>query len=474
MKILFVFNNIYFFRYLDGVVRSLRAKGHDVVVAANFTRLSEGYTDRALQNCIKESGCQTEPIILPRGYSMIGAVLRDIIGYANYFRPGHPSPTWAARWKRFLPPIAQSFINFPLTKRLVRSHIMRNILRTIERRLVPDSRVVRRLKSDPPDVLVACPFIWTLSADVDYVKAAARMNIPTVVAVGSWDHLAGKGIFPLIPDVTLVWNEEMALEGIGIQDIPADRIVVTGAPSFDFWFEAEPTVERTSFVEQVGLNDDKPYIIYLCSSKPIAGENEPRVVKELSEVLKRNNGTKAIQILVRPYPSRAYLWRGFDIPNVSVWPREGEWPDTDQARQNLFNSIYHSMAVVGINTTAMLEASVISKPCLAIMTQEFRGSQVERAHFQQILRGGFLETAGSFIEVQRLLDGLLDGIDKKETIRKEFVRSFLRPRGFQNCVAELAASAVEMTAKHKSAIEISKYIGDKYSVISNSNQVSTG
>lgn len=473
MKILFVINNVYFFRYLDGVVRSLRTKGHDVVVAANFTRLSEGYTDRALQNCVKESGCQTEPIILPQGNSMLGAVLRDIIGYANYFRPGHPSPTWAARWKRFLPPIAQSIIKFPLTNRLLRSHVLRNLLRNIERKLVPDSRVVRKLENDPPDVLVACPFIWTLSADADYVKAAARMNIPTVVAVGSWDHLAGKGLFPLIPDVTLVWNEEMALEGIGIQDIPADKIVVTGAPPFDFWFEAEPTIERTSFVEQVGLNDEKPYIIYLCSSKPIAGEDEPRVVKEIAEVLNRNNGTKGVQILVRPYPSRAYLWRGFDFPNVCVWPREGEWPDTDQARQNLFNSIYHSMAVVGINTTAMLEASVLGKPCIAIMTQEFRGSQVERAHFQQILRGGFLETAGSIIEVQRILDDLLNGIDKKAVIRKEFVKNFLRPRGLQHGVAELAANAVEMTAKHMSSIDINNLINDEYGVISISDQIST-
>lgn len=461
MKVLFVFHNVYFFRYFEGTVRSLRAKGHEVVVATNLKRMSKGYTDRALRKCIEECGCQEEPIILPAGYSMVGAVLRDIIGYSNYFRPEHPSPTWAAKWKKYLPKAAQFILDFPLVGRLLRKRGVRNILRSIERRLAPDDRVVSRLENDPPDVLVACPFIWTLSADADYVKAAARLNIPTVVAVASWDHLAGKGLFPLIPDATLVWNEEMAREAIDLQDIPAEKIVVTGAPSFDFWFDAAPTVERASFLKQVGLSFEKPYVVFLCSSRPIAGTNEPRAIKEMADHLQRGERTKDIQILVRPYPSRAGLWKDFNLPNTSIWPRDGEWPDDQQGRQNLFNSLYHSMAVIGINTTAMLEASVIGKPCLTIMTEEFKGSQVERAHFQQLLRAGFLETAGDYVEAQRILEDFLSGVDRKESARKEFVKNFIRPKGLQYCAAEFSANAIEMASVRAEAPKISKSLSER-------------
>lgn len=447
MRILFVFHNVYFFRYYDGVIRTLRAKGHEVIVSANLNMMTTGYTDRALRKCVEESGCREEPIILPEGRPMFGAVLRDIIGYSNYFRTGHPSPKWAAKWKKYLPKSAQKLIDLPIIGRLLQIRPIRKLLIRLEKRISPDRRVFDRLKNDPPDVVVACPFIWTLSADADYVKAAAQLNIPTVVGVASWDHLAGKGHFPLTPDVTLVWNKEMECEAVALQDIPAAKVMVTGAPPFDFWFDAAPTVERKAFLKQAGLPVDKPYVVFLCSSRPIAGENEPHVIKDMIDTFQKDESTKEIQILIRPYPSQAYVWESFSYQNSSIWPREGEWPDQDQARQNLFNTLYHSLAVIGINTTAMLEASVIGKPCLTIMTEEFKGSQTERAHFQHILRGGFMETATHYADVQSILADLLRGIDRKAAARKEFVRNFLRPRGLHYTAAEIAANAIEMAAK---------------------------
>ena len=454
-KILFVFHNVYFYRYFDGVVRSLRARGHQVSIAVDLKMMSSRYTDRALQKCVEETGCDTEPIIFPRGRSKYGAVLRDIIGYANYFRPDHPSPTWAATWKRVLKN-AHKFINLPFVDGLLKRASVREYLRSIERDWPPDPRVAARLENGPPDVIVACPFIWALSADVDYVKVAAQLGIPTVVAVASWDHLGGKGLFPMLPDVTLVWNEEMARDGTDLQDIPANKLVMTGAPPFDFWFNAEANLDRSTFLNQASLASDRPYIVFLGSSKPIAGLNDPGVVKKIVEVLRASEDTKDIQILVRPYPSRSFVWNDFHAPNTRIWPRDGEWPDVDGARQNLFDTLYHSLAVIGINTTAMLEACVIGKPCLAIMTEEFKSAQTERAHFQQVLRGGFLEIAEYYQAVVPILQNLLSGKDTKIQARKDFSHSFFRPHGLQFAASDLAATAIEMAASGKIATEINQ------------------
>lgn len=463
MKILFVFHNVFFYRYFDGVVRTLRSRGHEVAIAVNLKRMTEGYTDRALRTCVQETGCIEEAIIQPDGWSEVGAMLRDINGYANYFRRNHPSPTWTIKWKKYLHKRVQRFLNFKFAEPLLRLSLVRWILKKIERKWKPDARVMQRLRKNKPDIVVACPFIWTMSADADYIKAAAKLKIPTVVAVASWDHLAGKGIFPLLPDVTLVWNHDMAKDAFYLQDIPEHGIVTTGSPPFDFWFDAMPSMDRKSFLKEVGFTEEHPYILYLCSSRPIAGNSEPDVVRNLIKALSDNNATKGLQIVVRPYPSMAKVWDGVEIPKVRIWPREGEWPDTDQARQGLFDTIYHSAAVIGINTTAMIEASVINRPCITLMTKEFESSQTGRAHFQQMLKGGFLEVVRNFSEAAGVLAALHSGNDSKAQNRKSFARVFLRPGGLEHRASELAAKVIEMAGSGATSREIRSVIPGQWS-----------
>lgn len=469
MKILFVFHNVFFFRYFDGVIRNLRNRGHEVIIAAGLKRMTKGYTDRALRACIQESGCLEEEIIQPKGLSMIGAMIRDINGYANYFRSNHPSPVWAVKWKEYLPQKVRWLLKFRPAELLLRASWFRWLLKKLESKWKPERAVVERLRKDKPDVVVACPFIWTMSADADYIKAAAMMKIPTVVAVASWDHLAGKGLFPIIPDVTMVWNDEMAKEAFDLQDIPEDRIVTTGSPPFDFWFDAVPTMDRAAFYREVGLVPDSPFIVYLCSSRPIAGNSEPLVVRDLVEKLKANEATKRLQIIVRPYPSMAKVWDGVEIPHVKIWPQNGDWPDTNQARQDLFHSLYHSVAVVGINTTAMLEANVINRPCLTLMTKEFESSQTGRAHFQQLLRGGFLETANDLGQATDIIAGLLDKNDSKTQQRAKFVKYFFRPGGIDLRASDLAAQVIEMAARGEKGQHIRAVMPGQWKLQESSN-----
>lgn len=463
MKILFVFHNVFFFRYLDGVIRTLRSRGHDVIIATNTKKMTAGYSDRALQACIEETGCLLEPIIQPVKWSQTGAVIRDINGYANYFRKNHPSPSWADKWKKYFSKQGQKLLDNRIVESMLRLSLLRWLLKKIESKWKPDSRIVERLCEDRPDIVVACPFIWTMSADADYIKAAAKLKIPTVVAIASWDHLAGKGLFPLIPDATLVWNHEMADDAFYLQDIPEDKIVTVGSPPFDFWFDAVPTKDRIEFSREAGLNPDHPYIVYLCSSRPIAGNSEPAVVQNLIDALKARNDIKNLQILVRPYPSMAHVWDGIEIPNVKIWPRNGDWPDTDEARQALFNTLYYGMAVVGINTTAMIEASVLNRPCLALMTEEFKGSQIDRAHFKQMLKGGFLETAKDFKDSAEILAELFNGNDSRKRQRLEFARDFLRPGGLDKKASFFAAQAIEMIAKGVAARQVRSLIPGQWS-----------
>ena len=45
-----------------------------------------------------------------------------------------------------------------------------------------------------------------------------------------------------MPDYTFVWNEALVKEATTLHDVPKDRLIITGAPPFDFWFELQPSL----------------------------------------------------------------------------------------------------------------------------------------------------------------------------------------------------------------------------------------
>jgi hypothetical protein len=447
MRICWVFNTAYFFRYFDGAVRHLRERGHEVVLVVGEGPVSRNYTDRAVEACVAEAGCRREPLHVPR--SLPGRLMprvRDLAGYANYFRPGHPAPGWTRQWRTYLDKHVQRLLANPVAHRLVVSVAGRHLLRSIDRLLPANSSVAARVSALRPDVLVATPMVFSTSRDVEYVKAARSLGIPTVFAVGSWDHLGGKGLCPVVPDAVLVWNEEMAWEAATLHDIPRERIAVVGAPSFDFWFDATPTTDRDAFLGTAGLDADSRYFVYVCSSNPIAGDTEPGFVAKLADAMIGDPRLKGVRLLVRPYPAMNHVWNDVRIPNGSVWPPKGEWPDIPEARQNLFHTLYFSVGAIGVNTTAMLEAAVVGRPCISILTDEYRRSQVDRAHFQQMLRGDFLETPRSPEEAVEVMAAIVEARDAKTEARRAFVRRFFRPLGDAQQVATLYAETIERAA----------------------------
>ncbi len=97
------------------------------------------------------------------------------------------------------------------------------------------------------------------------------------------------------------------------------------------------------------------------------------------------------------------------LDGVAVWPRGGYDPIDEANRVGLFDSLHYCEAVVGINTSAMIEAAIVGRPVLAIETPEFAGSQDGTLHYQHLLpeNGGFLRVASSFDAHVEQLSGVL-------------------------------------------------------------------
>ena len=449
MTIWFALQSTQFFRYLDPVVRELCAAGHQVVLLFGDGGLSKGYTDRAVEACTRDTGASRRELQVRQG--RLGELLplvRDLAGYANYLRPDHPSPLWEGRWATYLDERVQKLLRAPRLRALLAWSGVRSALILVDRWAPPDSQLRKQLADGRPDVLVVSPLVFPKSREIEYAKAAIALGIPTVFAVGSWDHLGGKGICTVRPDRVLVWNEEMADDAVRLHGLSRDSISVVGAPAFDYWFDARPTIDRGEFAARTGLRAEDPYVVYLCSSKSIGGNRERRTVARLAAAIHARPRLERLQLLIRPYPGRGAVWQGTDLPaSVAVWPPEGDWPDVASARQDLYHTLYYSEGVVGVNTTAMLEAAVIGRPTISIVTEEYKGSQADRAHFQQVFKSGCLETPHSESEAAEVLERILAGKDDRRSERESFAARFFRPQGSDRRATSLYARAIESVAQ---------------------------
>ena len=152
-------------------------------------------------------------------------------------------------------------------------------------------------------------------------------------------------------------------------------------------------------------------------------------------------------ILVRPHPSRAREWETVDwrgVTGVAFW---GGNPIDEESRADYYDSLHYSAAVVGLNTSAFIEAGISQRPVMAILPEEFRANQEGTLHFRYLVEGGLLTTARSLAEHERQLVAILAGPPASVIQRQQdFVRSFVRPRGLTVSATAVMTDAIESLA----------------------------
>ena len=352
----------------------------------------------------------------------------------------------------------------PVTSRLLTSAVDRLAARTdaktgkrllrflrLAERAVPTSSVIDAFIRDwNPDAVFVTPLVEYTSNQVDYLKSAHRLGIPTAAAIASWDNLTNKGLLRFEPDRVLVWNEVQRRELEELHGVPGDRAIVTGGQKFDPWFELTPTRSAAEHRAMVGL-DDRDYLLYACSSFFIAPD-EVSFVRRWIEALRASDdpAVRDLAVLVRPHPQNYNQWADVDLgADGAIWPRGGSnWPDLPDAKAAFYDSIHYSRAVVGVNTSAMIDSAIIGRNVMTILDPAFAATQEGTLHFHYLLRenGGFLTVARDLAEHAQQVGEILHGGAAEEQRVREFIGSFVRPRGIDTPVTPIVAEAIQEIA----------------------------
>jgi hypothetical protein len=425
VRIVFIARHFTYFRNFDSAVARLAAQGHHVHLAADREEAQGG---RALVDALAAANPNVSVGFTPirdwGRYRRVSAALRLGLDYLRYSDPRYEGmPKIRARAYDRTPAFVLALARLPGRR------VLTWMLERIEQAVPRQAGVDEFLRGQRPDLLLITPLIELGSPQLDYVRAARRLGIRSALCVWSWDHLSSKALIRVVPDAVLVWNATQRDEAAAFHGIDAGRVHVTGAQCFDRWFDRQPSRTRDEFCRRAGLPGDAPFILYVCSALFRGSPSEAAFVRDWVATIRRSAdpALRAMNILVRPHPQRLEDWQGITaIDGAVVW---GSNTSDEDGRADYFDSLFHSAAVVGLNTSALVEAAIVDRPVFTVLAPEFRDNQEGTFHFRHLLNGG-----DGFLTAARTLD---QHVTQLATIARgnapsrnaAFVERFIRPAG---------------------------------------------
>jgi len=450
MRILFSMRHSGALRNFASTLDALARDGHEVrLVFMTADKRGDGRLLRALQ--AEHPAITVGEITAGRRRGLwheMARVVRTSGDYTRYWtREYAGAHALRQRAAARVPPLVRAALNRRLIHSAAGLRLATRLCRLAEEAIPVDPEVAAVVAGAGPDLVLVTPLVDLGSPQVEYLKAARALGVRSGLAVHSWDNLTNKGVMRVVPDRVFVWNDAQRLEAEAMHGVPSDRVVVTGAPAYDQWFDRAPSTTREAFCGAVGLRADRPILLYLCSSRFIAGD-EPSFVERWIAAVRASPDAQVREagLLVRPHPDNLPPWQTFDSSRhaeLAVWPRDGGEPVDRASRDEYFDSMYHAAAAVGINTSAQIEAGIVGLPVHTIRAPEFAGTQDGTLHFRHLLpeHGGLLHVADG---LARHVEQIARSLDRGREAGRvpEFVRSFVRPHGDDVAATERLAAAI--------------------------------
>ena len=434
-------------RMYESVLRQLAARGHEILILA--TRRDSLGAEAPPQEILADVP-QIRWIwedARANVWTELAATIRIWLDYLRYFEPRYAdAPRLRTRVGERVPLLLRRVSALPLVRSDGGLRLLRGLLRGMERALPRQRELDDLMKANQPDIALLTPLLHLGSSQVEVLRSARAMGVRTALCVASWDHLSSKARIAELPDRVFLWNDTQKWEATALHGVPAERVTITGAQCYDQWFGRRPVRTREQFCEMLKLPADRPLLLYACSALYPHTPTEARFVRRWIEEIRASDDPllRSAGILVRPHPTRREEWGEVDLSDLPGVTLYGSLPLDERSKEDYFESLHYSAAVVGLNTSAFLEGAIVGRPVHTIVDPEFRERQEGTLHFHYLktVGGGVLRLARSFDEHRAQLSASLR--EGEQPARNDaFVRAFIRPFGVERPATEILVNAVE-------------------------------
>lgn len=461
MKLLFILRSSENLFYTQSIIEEVLKRGHTLKVL--YER------DRGKENEMRLAALQDKYPNYSYGrafwrtdkWRALLYYTRGLLSYRKYLFMQNQSPYYRERYKRYMHGFFRFFVDLPMLGNfinlIIKSGVSGKLLKLADDAAGLDPKVLEQVKAEKPDVVMIC--IGSLrygSFDIDYLKVADYLRIPRAAFVMTWDSLSSKSLVQFIPDILFVLNELQKEEAITQHNVPAENIRVAGAAAFDRWFGGLKASPREEFCRKHNLRAEDPILLYLGSAKSTTGD-ETWVLEEIKRALAETSNARLanMQIIMRPHPNNTKYYNNMLLKDVITLPKGGQWPGTEDALRLFYDSLAHSIAAVGINTSAMIETMIVGKPMITIALDRYAKTQSLAMHFRKLLSEEGMIKVNNFEKLAEEIQKTFSGNDRGKEGRKKFIRKHIRPYGLEVSAASKICDELEklLVNKEKSYVK---------------------
>jgi hypothetical protein len=444
MKVLFAALHLAHVRNFESVIRDLVSRGHQVHLTGDEPEALGGQ-ELAERLAAEHRGVTWDrlPSLEHEPWFDAARRMRVALDYARVLDRRYPPKLRVRAEER-----AARVVRWAAAVPGVGPRVTVSSLKRFERIMPRSGTLVEYLRAQAPDVVVLASLTYSRSQQLDVLKAARALDIPVAAAIMSWDHLSSKALVHVVPDMVIVWNAVQKQEAVEMHGLPADRVVPTGAQCYDEWFTRKPGRGREEFCRRVGLDPSRPFALWVHSAlSPTPDPPEPVLVRRWIDALRRSSDPRlrTLGVLVRPHPERLKEWAGVTLDGLENVAFHGRNPIDAESKNDYFDSLYYSGAVVGLVTSAFLEAAIVGRPVLTFTLPEYRMHQEEMIHFRYLMtvEGGVLHTAPDLESHLPQLAAAVALAGARDERNRRFLSAFVRPMGLDTPATPLFADALE-------------------------------
>lgn len=258
-------------------------------------------------------------------------------------------------------------------------------------------------------------YMFTVSPFLQEINLMGRvlsdMNKPVIASIHSFDNVTKRNWQPFLFHHYLVWNKhnQEELEGI-YKHLNKKAVTITGAPQFDYHFDASFIMPKEEWLKLMGLPAGKKIVLY-AGGADVHFPTEPQYVAYLNEAIINGKIDADTVVLVRSHPlCKIDRWKEFIGITDHVFfyqPSHG----TDKYNYGnvnaldisiLISSLYYSDVHINLCSSMTIDGSIFNKPQIAPYFDDInkRGEPALRAiynqkHFKPVLDSGVLQFAAT-------------------------------------------------------------------------------
>ncbi len=264
-----------------------------------------------------------------------------------------------------------AYVSSSVFSGIVSNRFFRSLSRWFDRFVVRDHNFDGLLEKYNPDAI----FLANLfdPREISLLRGARIRKIKTIGFINSWDKITAKGFVRLLPDTLIVPNDIVKDEALRYVNISALRIVVSGPPQYDTYFNREGIESRESFLKKIHADSSKKLIVF--APMGLAFSNSDwQAIDYLHEVIEGHFKNDA-ELLVRFQPNdffgdegfKTRPWLRFDLPGTRFTTTRGvDWDMTTDDLIHLKNTLHHMHMLISYASSIAIDAAIFDKPVINI------------------------------------------------------------------------------------------------------------